>query len=60
MTAPRSSSYKECKGDPDLVDCDWLFDAGDPATGVEMAWVCQICGAVDIDREPLSFEDDIR
>lgn len=53
-----SESVTVC-GNPDDCD-DWLFDSGDPATGVEPAWVCQKCGAVDINKEPPSHDDDIR
>lgn len=38
--------------DPDV--CDWLYDGGDSSTGIEAAWVCQVCGNVDIKREPPS------
>ena len=44
--------------EPDYCD-DWLFDSGDPSTGVTAAWVCQKCGAVDVDRDPLTFDDDM-
>lgn len=45
----------DCKGDPDL--CDWLYDGGDSSVGQEAAWVCQICGAFDVGREPPSDPD---
>jgi len=43
--------------DPDL--CEWLFDGGDASTGINSAWVCQICGMVNADREPPSYDDDV-
>ena len=39
-------------------DHEWRYDGGDADTGVNGAWICVHCGAVDIDRDPPSYDDD--
>lgn len=39
---------------------EWDYDAGDPTTGVNAAWICKACGHVDDKTEPPTDDDDIR
>lgn len=40
-------------------DHDWLYDGGDPSTGINPAWVCRTCDAVNVDMRPPSYDDDV-
>lgn len=54
-----SSPSRNCAGTPEEEpDHEWRYDGGDESVGVPGAWICRHCGAVDIDREPPSYDDD--
>jgi hypothetical protein len=33
-------------------DCDWRYDPGEWDVGINPGWVCEACGAIDVDRSP--------
>lgn len=53
-----SATEERCKH-PGEDKCDWRFDAGDSSTGIPMLWVCDVCDAIDVNREPPSYDDDV-
>lgn len=43
---PRMDEHP-CAMTDGTFDHDWYYDAGDPDTGVNPAYVCKVCGEVD-------------
>lgn len=44
---------------PDTCNHEWSWEAGDPETGMEAGYICELCGAVDINKAPPTLDDDI-
>lgn len=57
MTVDSSTDRGECLDRIYGELCEWLYDGGDPDTGVSGAWVCQVCGEINVNREPPSDFD---
>ena len=54
MSASTDGIESRCMDPHEHEICEFLYDSGDPDTGVNGAWVCQLCGEVDVNREPPS------